>query len=42
VRDLVVSLYTSSLEVGTPKMKNHGVDIFNSGEFPDLTQSRHA
>jgi len=39
VRDLVVSLYTSSVAVGTPEMKNDGVDINNSGEFPDITQS---
>ena len=41
MRDLVVSLYTSSVEVGTPEMKNDGVDIINSGEFPDITQSMH-
>ena len=41
VRDLIISLYTSSVEVGTPEMKNHGVDIINSGEFPDITQSMH-
>ena len=39
VRDLVVSsLYTNEVAVGTPEIKNHGVDFVSSNKITDVTQ----
>ena len=38
VRDLVVSLYTNEVAVGTPEVKNHEVDFVSSDKITDVTQ----
>jgi len=35
LRDLVVSMYTNKVAVGTPEI--HGVDFVSSDEFADIT-----